>query len=94
MTLRRNQSNTRKLKQTARKANKSARKAARSAPPKRSIAIVAAAVIGLVGALIAKRFLGNGDDVQGPSVPDIGHAGTAWAPQPVPAESAPESDSG
>lgn len=87
MTLRRKQSNTRKLKQTA-------SKAAKSAPPKRSIAIVAAAVIGLVGALIAKRFLGNGDDAQEPSVPDIGHAGTAWAPQPVPAESAPESDSG
>jgi hypothetical protein len=82
MTLRR-QSKARKLQKTA-------RKAAKSAPPPRSLALIAASVIGLAAALIAKRFLG-GSDADEPSTTDAAAPGATWAPQPVTQESERES---
>jgi hypothetical protein len=67
-----------------RKLQKTARKAAKAAPPTRSLALIAAALIGLVAAVIAKRFLGRGDTT--PAPPIVESHGTTWAPQPVPQE--------
>jgi hypothetical protein len=79
MTLRRN---TRK-----RKLQKAARKAAKSAPPPRSLALIAAAVLGLIAAVIARKFLG-GRDADAPSAPDEA-AGPTWAPQPQASQAQP-----
>jgi hypothetical protein len=73
MTLRRK---TRK-----RKLQKAARKAAKSAPPPRSLALIAAALGGLIAAVIAKKFL-TGRDADAPPAPDVNAAGPTWAPQP------------
>jgi hypothetical protein len=80
MNLRRN---TRK-----RKLQKAARKAAKSAPPPRSLALIAAAVLGLIAAVIARKFLG-GRDADAPSAPDVEAAGPTWAPQPQPSQAQP-----
>ena len=80
MTLRRN-SRKRKLQ-------KAARKAAGSAPPPRSLALIVAAVCGLIAAVIARKFLGGGDaDV--PPVPDVNAAAPASAPHAIQAQPAP-----
>ena len=48
------------------------------------LALIAAALGGLIAAVIAKRFLGNRDEQ--PPAPIIESHGTTWAPQPVPEE--------
>ena len=65
-----------------RQLQKTARKAAKAAPPPRSLALIAAALGGLIAAVIAKRFLGSRDEQ--PPAPIIESHGTTWAPQPVP----------
>ena len=68
-----------------RKLEKAAHKAAKAAPPPRSLALIAAALVGLIAAVIAKRFLGSGDEQ--PPAPIVESHGTTWAPQqPVPEE--------
>ena len=67
-----------------RQLQKTARKAAKAAPPPRSLALIAAALGGLIAAVIAKRFLGSRDEQ--PPAPIIESHGTTWAPQPVPDE--------
>lgn len=64
-----------------RKLEKAARKAAESAPPPRSLALILAAVGGLIAAVIARKFLG-GRDADAPPAPDVNAAGPAWAPEP------------
>jgi hypothetical protein len=78
---------------TARKAAKSAPKAARqaanSAPPRRSLAIVGAALLGLVAAVVAKRFLGS-HEPEAIDAPDVERADATWAPEPSAPLAAPE----
>lgn len=72
-----------------RKAPKAARKVAKNAPPRRSLAIILAAIIGLVAALVAKRFLGSRDG-QEIDAPDVERADATWAPEPSAPVVAPE----
>ena len=67
-----------------RKLEKTARRAAKAAPPPRSLALIAAALGGLIAAVIAKRFLGSRDEQ--PPAPIIESHGTTWSPQSVPEE--------
>jgi ElaB/YqjD/DUF883 family membrane-anchored ribosome-binding protein len=79
-------------RKAAKNAPKAARKAAKNAPPRRSVAIVTAAVIGLIAALVAKRFLGTSEP-EPIDAPDVERADATWAPEPSAPLTAPETTS-